>query len=265
MGRKMSAAVLSSKWGGLNRALLASIYPVTAQGEDEGGAEVRAPVSDGNIELTANWQSPFENTGAESKAPAIAGMLQTGTLQSYAETFFGKGSDDGYRARLAQEITDFSREAQGRSGMTKLNSTQVFTGAGPVKIPLTLHFRAFDDPAREVQAPVDQLARWTLARQLAANGSLVQAIQNFRQGQGFLKSLLPSQSPQMVAFRFGGYLFAPMVIESMNKPINVPRSAKGESLNVAVQLVLSSLSAMDSQDWSRALQGRPIQLFNSRD
>ncbi len=259
----MTTKILSSKWGGLNRALLASIYPVTAQGEPDAGPEVQAPPSDGNVELSANWQSPFENTGAESKIPAIAGMLQTGTLQSYVETLIGKGSDDGYIARIAQEIVEFSKEGQGRSGMTKLNSTQVFTGAGPVKIPLTLHFRAFDDPASEVLAPINQLAQWTLARQLAANGSLVQAIQNFRQGQGFLKSLLPSQSPQMVAFRFGGYLHAPMVIESMNMPINVPRSAKGQPLNVAVQLVLSTISAMDSNDWSRAQQGRPIQLFNN--
>jgi len=259
----VAGVILKSKWGGLNRALLASIYPVTAQGEPQAGPEVQAPPSDGNIELSANWQSPFENTGAESKIPAIAGMLQTGTLQSYAETLLGKGSDDGYRARLSQEVTDFSREAQGRSGMTKLNSTQVFTGAGPVKIPLTLHFRAFDDPASEVQAPIDQLAQWTLARQLAANGSLVQAIQNFSQGQGFLKSLLPSLAPQMVAFRFAGYTFAPMVLETMNFPLNVPRASKGEPLNVTVQIVLSSLSAMDAGDWSRALQGRPIQLFNN--
>ncbi len=257
------ASILSSKWGGLNKSLLASIYPVSAQGTREPGPEVQSPLSEGNVELSANWQSPFENLGAESKIPAIAGMLQTGTLQSYAETLFGKGTDDGYRARLAQEITEFSREAQGRSGMTKLNSTQVFTGAPPIKIPLTLHFRAFDNPASEVQAPIDQLSRWSLARQLAANGSLVQAIQNFTQGQGFLKSLLPSQAPQLVALRYGGQLFSPMVIESMGRPLTVPRTAKGEPLNVAVQIVLATLTALDAGDWTRSLQGRPIQLFNN--
>lgn len=240
------------------------LYPVDATGERTSGPEVQAPLSEGSIELAANWQSPFENTGAESKIPAVSAMLQTGTLQSYAETLFGNGTDQGYRARLAQEIAEFSREAQGRSGMTKLNSTQVFSGAPPLKLPLTLHFRAFDNPATEVQAPIDQLARWALATQLAANGSLVQAIQNFRQGQGFLKSLLPSQAPQLVALRYGGQLFSPMVIESMGRPLTVPRTAKGEPLNVTVQVVLASLTALDANDWTRSLQGRPTQLFNTR-
>lgn len=264
----MSNTVLSSKWGGLNASLLATLYPVNQQGyplADE--VSVVAPPTEGNIELSANWQSPFEQSGTESKAPFIMQMLQSGTLQSYAETILGKGSDegggDGWKARLSQEVTDFSRDGQGRSGMTKLNSTQIFTGAAPIKIPLTLHFRAFDDPEREVQAPIDQLARWTLARELAPNGNLVQAVQNFRAGKGFLKSLLPSLSPQLVAFRYGGYTFAPLVIESMSHPITVPRTSDGAMLHVAVQLSLASLTAIDANDWSRARSGRPTQLFNN--
>lgn len=264
----MANTVLSSKWGGLNASLLATLYPVNQQGyplADE--VSVVAPPTEGNIELTANWQSPFEQSGTENKAPFIMQMLQSGTLQSYAETFLGKGTDqgggNGLQARLAQEIADFSREGQGRSGMTKLNSTQIFTGAAPIKIPLTLHFRAFDDPEKEVQAPIDQLARWTLARSLAPNGNLVSAIQNFSQGQGFLKSLLPSLAPQMIALRYGRYTFAPMVIESMSHPITGPRTADGAILNVAVQISLASMTALDSADWDRARSGRPTQLFNN--
>jgi len=257
-------AVLSSKWGSLSKHLLATIYAVDPQGNQQAsGDSVVAPPTDGNLELTANWQSPFEQSGVESKAPALTQMLQTGVLQSYAEALLGKGSDTGTTARLSQEVTTFSRDAQGRSGMTKLNSTQVFTGAAPIKIPLTLHFRAFDDPATEVQGPLDQLARWTLARQLAANGSIVSATQNFRQGQGFLKSLLPSEAPQMVGFRYGGYTFAPLVIESMSHPITVPRSFAGEALHVAVQLSLASLTALDQGDWTRSRNNQPTQLFNN--
>jgi hypothetical protein len=260
--------VLSSKWGGLNPSLLATIYPVNQQGYQlPGEVSVVAPPTEGNIELSANWQSPFEQSGTENKAPVIMQMLQSGTLQSYSEVLLGKGSNEGggngWQARLAQEISDFSREGQGRSGMTKLNSTQIFTGAGPIKIPLTLHFRAFDNPAAEVQAPLDQLARWTLARQLAPNGSLVSAIQNFTQGQGFLKTLLPSLAPQMVALRYGGYTFAPMVIESMSHPITAPRTADGAMLHVAVQVTLASLTALDQGDWTRARSGQPTQLFNN--
>ena len=264
----MANDVLSSKWSGLSPHLLATIYPVNQQGyplPDE--TSVVSPPTEGNIELTANWQSPFEQSGVENKAPFISQMLQSGTLQSYAETFLGKGSDEGggngWKARLSQDITDYSRDGQGRSGMTKLNSTQIFTGAAPIKIPLTLHFRAFDNPDAEVQAPIDQLARWTLARQLAPNGNLVQAIQNFTQGQGFLKSLLPSLSPQMVALRYGGYTFAPLVIESMSHPITVPRTSDGAMLHVAVQITLASLTALDAGDWTRARRSQPTQLFNN--
>jgi hypothetical protein len=213
--------------------------------------------------LTANWQSPFEQSGAETRAPAIMALVQSGSIGSLAN-LLGKGSEDGIRSRLSQEITEFSQAAQGRSGMTKLNSTQVFTGAAPVKIPLTLHFRAFSDPIAEVRAPIDQLARWTLARQLAANGSIVQAIQNFTAGQGFLKSLLPSQAPQMVGLRFGGYAFSPLVIESMTHPLTVPRSSAGDPLHVTVQITLATLTALDQEDWARARRGQPAALFNNQ-
>ena len=254
---------LGSKWDGLSPSLLATIFPVNAQGEPEPGNFVVAPPTDGNIELTANWQSPFEQSGAESKAPAITSMLQSGMLQAYAESLLGKGSDGSARARLSAEITSFSKDAQGRTGMTKLNSTQIFTGSAPLKLPLTLHFRAFDDAIEEVQAPIDQLARWVLARQLAPNGSLVSAVEAFKTGQGFLKALLPSLAPQMVGFRYGGYMFAPMVIESMSHPITGPRTGDGSLLNVAVQITLATLTSLDQGDWTRARSNRPIQLFNN--
>lgn len=259
-----SVPVLSSKWDGLNDSLIASIYPVDNRGVDlAAGPVVKAPITDGTLELTANWQSPFEQMGAETKAPAITAMLQTGALQSIAETILGIGSETGLAARLASELSDFAREGQGRSGLTKMNSTQVFTGAAPIKLPVTLHFRAFDDPLTEVREPIDQLARWTLARQLAKDGSIVSAIKQFNAGQGFLKSLLPSQAPQLVALRYGGYTFSPLVIESMTQPFTVPRTSAGDPINVAVQLVLASLTALDAGDWTRARNGEPINLFNN--
>ena len=263
--------VLGSQWGSggssgrLSPHLLATIYPVDAQGQPEGDVDsVVSPITDATIELTANWQSPFEQSGPESKAPAIMSMLQQGTLESYVTTIFGKGSEgQGLGARISQEVTDFSRSAQGRSGMTKLNSTQVFTGAPPVKISMTLHFRAFRNARTEVEDPVDQLVRWQAARELAPNGSLVSAVRALKDGTGFLKALLPSRAPQMVAFRFGGKLFSPMVIESMSRPLTVPRTSEGQELHTSVQLSLATLTALDSADWRRAAAGLPTLLFNS--
>ncbi len=263
----MAATILSSKWTGLNPSLVASIYAVTPQGEPDpkDAVEVRGPITDGAVELTANWQSPFEQSGLEPRLPFVTGLIQSGALESYVLAIYGKPNKDDNRigSRIARETIDFSRNAQGSSGMTKLNSTQVFTGAAPVKLPLTMHFRAFDDPDAEVQAPLNKLAQWTLARELAPNGGLAQAVISAREGGSFLKVLLPSKAPQMVGLRFGGYTFAPLVLESVAHPLTVPRSSAGTALHVAVTLNLSSLSALDAADWLRARNGQPTQLFNN--
>lgn len=257
-----SSLGLGSKWDGLSDHLLAVIYPVDATGTREGtDPAVYGPISDSSIEISANWQSPFESSGIENKIPAITNMLQSGALESLATAVLGK--DSGIAALLSKEVTDFAKKTQGRSGMTKLNSTQVFTGAGPVNIPITMHFRAFDDPDSEVHWPIEQLAQWTLARDLAPNGSLASAVQSFRDGRGGVKSLLPSLAPQMVAFKYGGHLFAPMVIHNMSHPITVPRTSGGAMLHVSVQLTLTTLTALDKNDWTRARNGQPTKLFNN--
>lgn len=265
---RAAGRVLASKWGGLSPYLMATIYPVNAQGLREPDTNiVLAPVQNDsfNIELCANWQSPFEQTGPESKIPALMGMLQSGTLESYAQALLGKAADgdDSLGARLSREITEFSRSGQGRSGMTKLNSTQVFTGAPPVKFSMTLLFRAFSDPTAEVEEPVDQLVSWHLSRELAPNGNIVSAIQAFKNGQGFLKALMPSLSPQLVALNYGGRLYSPVVIESISLPQSVPRSLDGRAINIAVQVNMATLTALDQNDWNLARMGQPTRLFNN--
>lgn len=264
----MQPQVLSSKWGSLNDALLATIYTCTPQGQPDPIAErvtIRGPITDSNVEIAANWQSPFEQSGADTKAPFLTGLLQSGSFESIIPALLGPGyeGDSGRLAEIGRAARDFSREAQGRSAQTKLNSQVIFAGASPVKIPLTLYFRAFDDPQAEVQDCIDALAQLTLSRQLAQNGGLAQAILNYRDGAGFLKSLLPSEAPRMVALKYGGYTLLPLVIESMTMPLTVPRDGRGRPLFVAVQLALATLTALDRDDWTRARRGQPIKLWNN--
>lgn len=264
----MASRVLSSKWGKLNPNLLATLYPVNRQGYAEPDAAgdlvaVQAPPLEGSIEMSGNWQSAFEQAGAESKAPTIMAMLQTGQLQSYVEAILGKGNDSTLAGRISAEITEISKNGAGRTGMTKLNSTQIFTGAAPVKISMTLNFRAFDDADAEVRQPVDQLSRWVLARSLAENGGLAQFIVNLSNSQGLLKALLPSESPQLLGIRFGGYTFSPLVMESLSRQLTGPRTAQGDPLNESVQITLSSLTALDQGDWTRARQGEPTRMFTN--
>jgi hypothetical protein len=267
-------AALSSKWTGLNQNLLAALYAVDQAGTPVDGPFVIGPITDGNIELTANWQSPFEQSGPDSSMPAIAQAAQSGVAESYVDLALGRDNDSalskalnllspGLVADIRRSATGASREAQGRTGMTKLNSTQVFTGAAPVKIPLTMHFRAFSNPETEVQSPINQLARWVLARELAPQSFVAAAVQNSRDGKSAISVLLPSQAPTMVALAYGGFTFAPLVIESMTHALTGPRASDGALLHAAVQLSLSTLTAMDQGDWTRARQGQPIRLFNT--
>jgi hypothetical protein len=261
---------LTSKWDGLSQHLRASICAVDRTGaEIQTSAIVQGPITDCNIESTANWQSPFEQTGPDSRAPAIMAALQSGLIENYVQPGLNRlpntplpgllGNLVGALNEFGGSVTDFSRDAAGRSSMTKINSTQIFTGAHPVKISLTMHFRAFSEPASEVQSPIDQLMRWHLSEGLYDGSSLVAAA-----SERGLSRLLPSKSPQTVSFRYGGYLFAPMVIESCSRPLTVPRTIDGAALHTQVQMVLSTLTAMDAADWTRARGNKPIKLFNNK-
>lgn len=259
---------LSSKWDGLNASLLASIWPVDSGGRPiSGGVMVRAPLVESNLEVSANWQSAFEQSGVEGGLPTATAIAQAGAIGQLLD-LFGKGSGEDSLAsaaqRLASEAIESAQTAtQGRSGLTKLNSQQVFTGAMPIKLTATLLFRAFDNPTSEVVEPVDQLIRWTLARELALNGSLVQAIKSLAQGQGPVKSVWPSLTPTMVAVQYGGTTLAPMVIESVSKSMTVPRYRDGNALQEQVQVTFGTLTALDENDWVRARRGAAIRLFNN--
>lgn len=259
----MAGRALGSKWGALSPALLATIYPVDLSGVRIPGENyVVTPPSDGNMEVTANWQSPFEQMGPEAKMPAVFAMLQSGTLQSYVDTLFGKGTDAG-SGGVGGALSAFATEAAGRTGLTKLNSHQVFNGAPPFKITLTLQFRAFDNPATEVEEPINALMQWALPRKLAANGAIVEIVNGLRNGQGFIKSFMPSEAPIMVGLTYGGQTFSPLVIESISTPINVARRADGVRLNASLQIALASLTALDADDWRRSLANLPARMFNT--
>ena len=155
--------------------------------------------------------------------------------------------------------------AAGRTGMTKLNSTQVFVGSAPVQISLSLHFRAMTDPKAEVRDPVDQLVQWMLSQQMAESSTVVNTIEKLKQGASFAEILLPSRTPQMVALVFGGYTFSPLVIEGMQRPMSGPRhGGSGELLHAKIPLKLATLTALDKDDWARAGRGEPTKLFTQK-
>jgi hypothetical protein len=256
-------AVLQSKWSGLSPALFASLQPVDFNGAVTGGVIVRAPYTEGQIESSANWSSPHENAGVDSARPALAAGAQSGSLLDLAKAM--KGKTEGFQAVngvFASAITGLE-SAQGRTGMTKINSRQIYTGSAPVKIPLTLKFRAFSDAASEVERPIEQLFEWHLAQKIAG-GTALSALLSDNANKGLIENLLPSIIPQILRLELGASngsrSFSPVVIESISHPLKVPRSKDGEMLNVEVQINVATLVAMDKTDWLNTRKNMPIQV-----
>lgn len=254
-----------SQWGNLSKHLVARLYLCNPDGTEIPADErtrrgyttedVQGPVTEVNMEAALNWQSPFENAGPESKAPTVMAMIQTGQIATIANALQATGvfSEDSMLGRslndLANNTRDFATDLQGRTGITKLNSRQVFSGMPPIKLTMIMHFRAFSEPEREVMEPYRRLLEWSLPEQLAADGVLSELIRNGT--SDFVKSLFPSKAPPMVGFRYANNRYSPMVIETIGNPIDGPMDRNGTPLYRSVQLTLATLTALDRNDVAR--------------
>lgn len=251
--------VYTSHWDGLSPHLIATFYEVARNNDGiwEMASDtplVKAPLAESNMELTLNWQSPFENAGPESKAPTLLAMLQSGALQPLVDAAFGGGKKDGNAVDASaaqQKSNEFLKQFEGRTGITKLNSTQVFTGMPPVKIQVTALFRAWRNPKSEVHDPVEQLVQWSLPQQLSADGSvLARAVQAAKGEMDYIDALLPSKAPVQVAMHYKGRTYSPMVIESIGQPIGSPVDANGRYTEMQIPMTLCTLTAIDGIDWA---------------
>jgi hypothetical protein len=248
-----TANVLSSDWTGLSRHLLAVFFPVQKAGEGPDARwervpdsmEVQAPITDGQIEQTQNWNSPFEQTGVDAKLSSFSAMLQTGgfaaILNALGQNFDKESAGSKLIGQLNGEIAKFA----GLSGVTKLNSTQVFTGSPPLKLAFNVHFRALFDANSEVQAPINMLTSWALPKKLAPDGVVSNVL---RDGAG-IRTVYASQAPQIIGMVYANQLFKPMVIESVSRPLTAPLDRDGRYISASLQMTIASLTALDRDDW----------------
>jgi len=241
-----SKSKLSSKWDGLNKHLLAHFFVVSKNQSGiwlkSGELEVIAPLTDANIELSLGWQSPFENASSDNVAPTLAAMVQSGEADQALQAV-GLGGD-GFMHNIA---ADFS----GRTGITKLNSTQVFNGMPPVKISVSAVFRALTDPIAEVEKPLNQLIKWALPPKIAMDGGLVTRTIKAASGDYDNKEdyFMPSIAPVKVGLTYKGRTFAPLVIENISLPFNAPIDQSGKFTQITTNLTLCTLTALDRSDW----------------
>jgi hypothetical protein len=228
---------LTSKWDSLNKNLLASFYEVDNHGKPvEDGVTVVAPlINGGAFEVMLNWQSPFENIG-QSSLPTFQQMIQTGQLEPLARMV-----DESLNSNLSNQ----SKQLEGKTSITKLNSIQVFAGMPPCKLNVTAFFRAWDDPVSEVETPFRQLMDWSLPKHLDDNGFIV----NVKEKGLGKDTALPSQIPSFIAMRYKGMTYSPMVIESISQPLDASIDNNGNYIEMSIQLSLATLTAIDRNDY----------------
>jgi hypothetical protein len=258
-------------WDGLSPHLVASFYHVDklddlgkSWGRREGVTDdyvVRAPLTEATMEVALNWQSPFESAGPEARASTMIAMLQSGALQIVSDTAHevigavtnavagGQGSNSEGGAK--QKSADFLRQFEGKTGITRLNSTQVFNGMPPTKITCTALFRAWKDAIGEVETPVSQLMRWALPQELSDDGPMLAQLMKVLTSadKTLLDAMLPSRAPLKIAMKYKGRVFMPLVIESVGVPLMSPIDRNGHYVELAVPLTLCSLAAIDRSDW----------------
>lgn len=256
----------ATSWGSISRHLQGQIFPVKLDDKRQpvdisGKGRVIAPATDVNFEATLNWQSPFENAGPESKAPQLMALIQSGQLAPVVDAINGFAKEyapawaSSKTENLGAVIKNKSAELEGKTGITKLNSRQIFSGMPPIKISMKLHFRALMSGKDEVEAPYRQLLEWALPQKLADDGVLVEVIKAATNDPAnILNKLFPSTSPQMVGFMYGNEKYTPMVIESISTPIDGPRDYEGYPVYKSVQLTLATLTALDKADVANIYQ-----------
>lgn len=237
---------------GLNPKLICAIYPMKRIGDgtewarDYDHEAFEAPLTQASLDMAVTWQSPFEGSGVESRFPALAQMAQAGMFSGVLQAVGHALPKDMKRTQaLIDDLDGAAKKLVGRSGVTQLNSTQVFSGAPPIKIQVTAFLRAFKDSWREVEEPLKKLQEWTLPQELARDGVAAEFIKS---GADVL-ALMPSSVPQIVGFTYKTRIFQPMVIESVSDPLDAPIDRHGYRVSAAVQITLCSLTALDRRDW----------------
>lgn len=243
-----------SNWTGLNKNLIATLQPMNFTIEtssdnkkqivyvnDLAAPVVAAPIkTDGSMEIQSTWTSAFEGEAQEAKRPLITSLIQSG------QAAFGVESVSALLPQGAtSKATNQTMEGLvGRTSMTRLNSTQTFTGAPPIKLSVTMIFKAFTNPISEVLTPVATLASWALPQELAYSGVLLNALS----GEVNFETMLPSKIPRVVCYRYANQVLKPMVIESLSIPSSYPMDSNGNPLYIEVQMQLGSLTGKDAND-----------------
>lgn len=250
------------QWGRLSKGLLAEIYPLKKINRDGGtfdferaGASVFALLTEGQIEFSNNYTTPFESSNPETRLPNLMAMIQSGQLISAFGQIFGGDKTQGFLdliglSGLVEQGGDLLQSLEGRTNLTKINSTEIYVSTSPLKMPLTLVLRAWEDAKTEVEDPIARLESWTLPEYLYDQGLLVSLANSGGTVEEKVQSLWPSKVPPFVAIQYAGRTYKPLLIETISSPLVVERDPDLNRLFAQVTLSVTSRTALDAPTWA---------------
>lgn len=211
-----------------------------------GTDQVVAVAIDSEMTVESQYSSPFEASNPEHKLPTLLGMLQSGdwvnTFDSVMSNVFG--------IELSGDKKESLNQLEGRSNLTKQNSTQIFVSSQPVTIPATLYFGAWENAKTEVEDQIRLLQQWSLPAELAEGSLVAEVAQDMS-----LKSLFPSTAPPFVAVYYGGKKILPLLIQSVSAPMVVPMDSDGNRMQLQVQITFVSRTAWDANNITQMYGG----------
>lgn len=251
-----------SRWGKINKNLLCQIYKVhkvNKKWEKQGDSSVEAAITEGNLELASQYSSPFD-ANPDVRLPTLMGMIQSGeAVSAIGGIASSLTQKDGILGAAINGLADLSNKSgltegvkkigsaiqslEGKTNLTKINSIQIFNSTQPVRLSITLFFRAWENAKTEVEAPLSLLEQWALPVYIA-DKTILEGVAK----EGILAGLFPSTAPPMIAINYAGRTYLPFLIESVSSPLVVERDSNLNRLAATVTLSLVSRAAWDAGD-----------------
>lgn len=216
----------------------------------EGTPIIRILLTEGDLTIESQWQTPFDNSNPEHKLPTLMASLQSGQLLSalgqVASGNGAVGSAISAAVDVLDPVTSVFKNAlesvKGKTNLTKANTTQVFSSTSSVRLNLTLSIVALRDARIEVEQKIMQLQAWSVPKFLYQYGVAVSV------GENGLGGLFPSVIPPYIQLTTHGKTYSPFVIESVSAPIVTPIDKDGNRLNLSVNMSMLSKAAWDAID-----------------
>lgn len=245
-----------NSWPEISKHKLAFVHLCDKKGKPIDSPVVSALVTDGDMSVSSNYQTPFDNSNPETKMPTLLGMLQSGELAAAIPQAaegdgllgsvlagIGKvGAALTNAAGLGGKFSEAIEKFEGRTNLTKINSVQVFVSTASIELSLTLFFTALYDAKKEVEKQIEHLQSWALPKELA--DSLIGSVADV----GLLDGIFPSKVPPFVAVTYGGKTYKPFLIREVGTPLVTPMDKDGNRLSISVTLSLLSRRAWDAND-----------------